>query len=75
MNSFVNLLKVLRFHSCQCLWRKGSLKIRIHFLRQLRRMFALANADVVMLVGARLNWLLAHGKGWAADTMFYSTGY
>ena len=36
MNSFVNLLKVLRFHSCQCLWRKGSLKIRIHFLRQLR---------------------------------------
>ncbi|BED05821.1 hypothetical protein JSQ43_20400 [Escherichia coli] len=32
------------------------------------RSFALANADVVMLVGARLNWLLAHGKkGWAAD--------
>ncbi|MFP1527215.1 oxalyl-CoA decarboxylase [Escherichia coli] len=29
------------------------------------------NADVVMLVGARLNWLLAHGKkGWAADTQF-----
>ncbi len=26
------------------------------------RSFALANADVVMLVGARLNWLLAHGK-------------
>lgn len=23
-----------------------------------------------MLVGARLNWLLAHGKGWAADTQF-----
>ncbi len=36
MNSFVNLLKVPRFHSCQCLWRKGSSKIRIHFLRQLR---------------------------------------
>lgn len=35
-NSFVNLLKVPRFHSCQCLWRKGSSKIRIHFLRQLR---------------------------------------
>ena len=35
------------------------------------RSFALANADVVMLVGARLNWLLAHGKkGWAADTQF-----
>lgn len=26
------------------------------------RSFATANADVVMLVGARLNWLLAHGK-------------
>ena len=35
------------------------------------RSFALANADVVMLVGARLNWLLAHGKkGWAADTQY-----
>jgi oxalyl-CoA decarboxylase len=27
------------------------------------RSFVLAEADVVMLVGARLNWLLAHGKG------------
>jgi oxalyl-CoA decarboxylase len=29
----------------------------------------LAEADVVMLVGARLNWLLSHGKGktWGAD--------
>ena len=29
----------------------------------------LAEADVVMLVGARLNWLLSHGKGktWAQD--------
>lgn len=26
------------------------------------RFVATANADVVMLVGARLNWLLAHGK-------------
>jgi len=35
------------------------------------RSFALANADVVMLVGARLNWLLAHGKkGWAKDTQY-----
>lgn len=35
------------------------------------RSFALANADVVMLVGARLNWLLSHGKkGWAADTQY-----
>lgn len=35
------------------------------------RSFALANADVVMLIGARLNWLLSHGKkGWASDTQF-----
>ncbi len=27
------------------------------------RSFALSQADVVMLIGARLNWLLAHGKG------------
>ncbi|MDW8469191.1 MAG: oxalyl-CoA decarboxylase [Burkholderiales bacterium] len=32
------------------------------------RSFVLPEADVVMLVGARLNWLLAHGKGktWGA---------
>ncbi|MGI4983300.1 MAG: oxalyl-CoA decarboxylase, partial [Janthinobacterium lividum] len=36
------------------------------------RSFVLAEADVVMLVGARLNWLLAHGKGsqWSATTQF-----
>jgi oxalyl-CoA decarboxylase len=27
------------------------------------RSYALAEADVVLLVGARLNWLLSHGKG------------
>jgi oxalyl-CoA decarboxylase len=26
------------------------------------RSYALANADVVMLIGARLNWLLSHGE-------------
>lgn len=33
------------------------------------RSFALAQADVVVLIGARLNWLLGHGKSpqWAAD--------
>ncbi len=33
------------------------------------RSHVLAEADVVMLIGARLNWLLAHGKGktWAQD--------
>ena len=33
------------------------------------RSYVLAEADVVMLVGARLNWLLAHGKGktWGQD--------
>ena len=40
------------------------------------RSYVLAEADVVMLVGARLNWLLSHGKGktWgganAADRRF-----
>jgi oxalyl-CoA decarboxylase len=34
------------------------------------RSYVLAEADVVMLVGARLNWLLSHGKGktWGAPT-------
>src|SRR5205085_3422620 len=34
------------------------------------RSFVLPEADVVMLVGARLNWLLSHGKGktWGGKT-------
>jgi oxalyl-CoA decarboxylase len=36
------------------------------------RSFVLAEADVVMIVGARLNWLLSHGKGktWGAPKQF-----
>ncbi len=36
------------------------------------RSLALAQADVVMLVGARLNWLLGHGKSpqWSASAKF-----
>jgi oxalyl-CoA decarboxylase len=36
------------------------------------RSYVLAEADVVMLVGARLNWLLAHGKGktWGGPKQF-----
>jgi oxalyl-CoA decarboxylase len=36
------------------------------------RSLALAHADVVMLVGARLNWLLSHGASppWSADAKF-----
>jgi len=36
------------------------------------RSFALAEADVVMLVGARLNWLLGHGRSpqWSATAQF-----
>ncbi|MDE1182430.1 oxalyl-CoA decarboxylase [Paraburkholderia sp.] len=36
------------------------------------RSFVLAEADVVVLVGARLNWLLSHGKGktWGAPKQF-----
>ncbi|MES2258279.1 MAG: oxalyl-CoA decarboxylase [Pseudomonadota bacterium] len=36
------------------------------------RSYVLAEADVVLLVGARLNWLLAHGKGktWGVPKQF-----
>ena len=36
------------------------------------RSFVLENADVVILLGARLNWLLGHGKGphWSSKTRF-----
>jgi len=36
------------------------------------RSYVLAEADVVLLVGARLNWLLAHGKGktWGKPKQF-----
>ncbi|MGO9062344.1 MAG: oxalyl-CoA decarboxylase [Candidatus Binataceae bacterium] len=36
------------------------------------RSFALAQADVVMLIGARLNWLLGHGKSpqWSPTAQF-----
>jgi oxalyl-CoA decarboxylase len=36
------------------------------------RSLALRNADVVLLVGARLNWLLGHGEApqWSADVKF-----
>jgi oxalyl-CoA decarboxylase len=36
------------------------------------RSFALAQADVVMLIGARLNWLLGHGKSpqWSKTARF-----
>jgi oxalyl-CoA decarboxylase len=36
------------------------------------RSYVLAEADVVLLVGARLNWLLSHGKGktWGAPKKF-----
>jgi oxalyl-CoA decarboxylase len=36
------------------------------------RSYAIGNADVVLLAGARLNWLLSHGRAplWHADTKF-----
>src|SRR6266404_1197712 len=36
------------------------------------RSYVLAQADVVMLIGARLNWLLGHGRSpqWSATTQF-----
>jgi oxalyl-CoA decarboxylase len=36
------------------------------------RSYVIGQADVVMLIGARLNWLLSHGKGplWSESTRF-----
>ncbi len=36
------------------------------------RSFAIGHADVVMLIGARLNWMLSHGKAplWSENTRF-----
>ncbi len=36
------------------------------------RSYAIGNADVVLLAGARLNWLLSHGRSplWNANTRF-----
>ncbi len=36
------------------------------------RSYVLGNADVVLLIGARLNWLLSHGKGpvWSESTQY-----
>lgn len=36
------------------------------------RSYAISRADVVMLIGARLNWLLSHGKGplWSESARF-----
>jgi oxalyl-CoA decarboxylase len=36
------------------------------------RSYAIGNADVVLLAGARLNWLLSHGRAplWSEDTRF-----
>ncbi len=36
------------------------------------RSYAIGHADVALLIGARLNWLLSHGKGplWSEDTQF-----
>jgi oxalyl-CoA decarboxylase len=47
---------------------KGLLPDNHHQSASAARSHVLAEADVVMLVGARLNWLLSHGKGktWGA---------
>jgi oxalyl-CoA decarboxylase len=42
---------------------KGLLPTRTSYARPAARSFVLPGADVVMLIGARLNWLLSHGKG------------
>ncbi|MBL0393760.1 oxalyl-CoA decarboxylase [Ramlibacter monticola] len=47
---------------------KGLLPDNHNLSASAARSYVLAEADVVMLVGARLNWLLSHGKGktWGA---------
>ncbi|MDA8120652.1 MAG: oxalyl-CoA decarboxylase, partial [Gammaproteobacteria bacterium] len=51
---------------------KGLLPDNHHQSAAAARSFAIGQADVVMLVGARLNWLLSHGKGplWSQTTRF-----
>ncbi len=51
---------------------KGLLPDSHHQCAAAARSLALARADVVMLVGARLNWLLGHGQSppWSTDAKF-----
>ena len=58
--------------SCRCPWPKGLLPDNHPQSAAAARSFVLAQADVVMLIGARLNWLLAHGKAphWSPTAHF-----
>jgi len=51
------------FPTCRCPWPKGLLPDTHEQCASAARSFVLPEADVVMLIGARLNWLLSHGKG------------
>ncbi len=71
MTIFVNLLKqpVSLIYRCQWL---GLLPDTHPLSAASARSYALSSADVVVLMGARLNWLLDHGKGkhWSPETQF-----
>ena len=49
--------------TCRCRWPRASLPDTHEQCASAARSFVLPGADVVMLIGARLNWLLSHGKG------------
>ena len=49
--------------TCRCRWRRACCPTRTSSARPPRAPSCCPAADVVMLIGARLNWLLSHGKG------------
>ena len=49
--------------TCRCRWPRACCPTRTSSRASAARSFVLPEADVVMLIGARLNWLLSHGKG------------
>src|SRR5678816_865618 len=51
------------FPTCRCRWPRALLPDTHEQCASAARSFVLPGADVVMLIGARLNWLLSHGKG------------
>ena len=49
--------------TCRCRWPRACCPTRTSSPPSAARSYVLPEADVVMLIGARLNWLLSHGKG------------
>ena len=49
--------------TCRCRWPRACCPTRTSSAHRPRARSCCPAADVVMLIGARLNWLLSHGKG------------